>query len=161
MENVYIVGAGMIKFQKMPEKNIKQMTIDVLAALMEDAPVEKDAIESIYFSNSGWGMQVDPEKGMPVGQHCIRGEVALLPAGIEGIPIMNVENACASGSNAVHGAYLAIKAGAYDFVMAMGVEKVYFPENRQRMFDGFLSGTDVEFTVKIIEAMKKEARKKA
>ncbi len=161
MENVYIVGAGMIKFEKMPDKSVKQMTGETLAALIKDAPIKKDDIESVFFANTGWGMDVNPEKGMPVGQHCIRGQVALLPAGIEGIPIMNVENACASGSNAVHGAYLSIKAGAYDLVMAIGVEKVYFPEHRQRMFDGFLSGTDVEVTAKMIEAMKAQARKKA
>jgi len=161
MDNVYIVGTGMIRFQKMPEKSVKQMAVETFQALMKDATIEKKDIEAAFFANCGWGMQVDPDKGMPVGQHCIRGQVALLPAGIEGIPIMNVENACASGSNAIHGAWMSIKAGVYDLVMAIGVEKVYFPEHRQRMFDGFLSGTDVEVTAKMIEAMKAQARKKA
>jgi acetyl-CoA acetyltransferase len=161
MDDVYIVGAGMIRFAKHPGKSVKQMAKESLLAMFDDAPVEKDDLESVFFSNTSWGMQVDPDKGMPVGQHCIRGEVALLPSGIQGIPIMNVENACASGSNAVHGAWMSIKAGVYDLVMAIGVEKMYFPEHKQRTFDGFLAGTDVEVTAKMVQAMKAQAKKKA
>jgi len=161
MENVYIAAAGMIRFAKHPEKSIKQMAGEALAALLHDAPVKKEEIEAAFFSNAGWGMDADPEKGRPVGQHCIRGQVALLPSGIQGIPIMNVENACAGGSNAVHGAWMSVRAGLYDLVLALGVEKLYFPEHRQRMFDGFLSGTDVEVTAKMIEMMKAQARKKS
>ncbi len=161
MDDVYIVGAGMIRFAKLPEKSIKQMSMECLDALFKDAQVNREDLEAAFFGNSGWGMQVEPDKGMPVGQHCIRGEVALLAYNIQGIPIVNVENACASGSNAVHAAWMSIKAGVYDLVLAMGVEKLYFPEDRKRMFDGFLSGTDVEVTVKIVEAMKEQARKKA
>lgn len=161
MENIYIVGAGMIKFAKHPEKGVKQMTVEALGSLLEDVPIKKDDIESAWFSNTGWGMQVDPDKGMPVGQHCIRGEVALLPAGIQGIPIMNVENACASASNAVHGAWMSIKAGLYDLVLAIGSEKVFFPDHKKRMFDGFMAGADVEMVSMIIKAMKEQAKKKA
>ncbi|MFO8058052.1 MAG: thiolase family protein [bacterium] len=161
MDDVYIVGAGMIRFSKMPDKSVKQMSVECLDALCKDTPVKKEDLEAAFFGNSGWGMQVEPDKGMPVGQHCIRGEVALLPAGIQGIPIMNVENACAGGSNAVHAAWMSVKAGVYDLVLAVGVEKLYFPDDRKRMFDGFLSGTDVEVTAKIVEAMKAQARQKA
>lgn len=161
MDDVYIVGAGMIRFAKHPDKSVKQMAGEALEALLKDAPVKKEDLEAVFFANSGWGMHVDPDRGMPVGQHCIRGEVALLPSGIQGIPIMNVENACASGSNAVHGAFMSVKAGIYDLVLAIGVEKLYFPTDRKRMFDGFLSGTDVEVTAKMVEAMKAQAKKKA
>ena len=130
MEQVYIVGAGMIKFAKLPEKSMKQMAMEAMAALLKDVSVKTDDIDAAFFGNSGWGMQVDPDQGMPVGQHCIRGEVALLPCGIQGIPIMNVENACASGSNAVHGAFMSIRAGMYDLVLAMEEHPIrYFVKN--------------------------------
>src|SRR3990172_10567176 len=161
MDNVYIVGAGMIRFTKYADKRMKQLTKDCLSALLKDAPVKKEEIQAVWFSNSGWGMEVDESRGMPVGQHCIRGGGALLSAGIQGIPIMNVENACASGSNAVHAAWMAIKAGVYDIVMAIGVEKMYYPEHKDRTMAGFLAGTDVEVTAKMIEMMKAQARKKA
>ena len=153
MSRAYIIGVGMIRFAKYPEKSIKQMTLEALQALFSDVPVKKEEIEAVWFSNSGWGMST--------GQHCIRGEVALLPAGIQGIPIYNVENACAGGSNALHCAWMSIKAGLYDLVLAIGTEKVYFPEEKEKMFEGFISGTDVEVTKKLIEMMKEQARKKA
>ncbi len=153
MNDVYIVGVGMTRFSKYPEKSIKQLTAEALEAVFKDVPIKKDRIEAAWFSNSGWGMSQ--------GQHCIRSQVALMPVGIQGIPMMNVENACAGGSSAIHGAWMSIKAGLYEAVLAIGVEKVYFPEDRKKMFEGFISGTDVEVTRGLIEMMKEEAKKKA
>ncbi len=103
-DNVYIIGVGMFRFGKYPEKSIKQMTAEVVDSLLADCPVEKKDIEAAWFSNSFWGIVT--------GQHSIRGQVALVPLGIEGIPIMNVENACAGATSAVNGCYLGIKVGA-------------------------------------------------
>ena len=108
-------------------------------------------------SNAGWGMST--------GQHCIRGQVALGPLGIGEIPIMNVENACAGGSSAFHGAWLGVAAGAYDVALAVGAEKTFVPpkadaETRKRGFNSFLAGTDVEVTTKLIERMQAEAERK-
>lgn len=153
MSDVYIVGVGMTRFSKYPEKSIKQLTAEAMEAVLKDVPIKKDQIEAAWFSNSGWGMSQ--------GQHSIRGQVALMPVGIQGIPMMNVENACAGGSSALHGAWMSIKAGLYDVVLAIGAEKVYFPEDRKMMFEGFISGTDVEVTRGLIEMMKEEAKKKA
>jgi acetyl-CoA acetyltransferase len=102
---------------------------------------------------------------MSTGQHCIRGQVALSACGIGEIPIMNVENACAGGSSALHGAYLGIAAGAYDVALAVGVEKMSVPrdadaETKRKSFQGFLAGTDVEVTTKLIERMQAEAEEK-
>src|ERR1019366_8519268 len=89
----------------------------------------------VWFANSGWGMQKF--------QHCIRGQVALRPVGIETIPITNVENACAGGSTAFHGAWKDVVSGVSDVALALGVEKTH-QSNRYAMFAGFLAGTDVE-----------------
>ncbi len=45
---------------------------------------------------------------------------------LDKISIVNVENACASGSTAFHGAWTAIKAGLYDCTLAIGTEKMYY-----------------------------------
>ncbi len=150
---VYVIGVGMIRFKKYPELSIKQMTAGAIRALLEDAKAEKEDIEAAWFSNSGWGMSQM--------QHCIRGQVALSPMGIQGIPITNVENACAGASTAVHGAWTAVKAGLYDVVLAVGAEKVWFPEDKAKMFEGFASGADVEFVQGIIAAFQADAAKKA
>ncbi|MDY6796508.1 MAG: thiolase family protein [Actinomycetota bacterium] len=152
-ENVYIIGAGMIRFNRYPDLSIKQMTAEAMQALFEDIAVDRKDIQAAWFSNSGWGMSQ--------GQHCIRGQVALSPLGIQGIPITNVENACAGGSNALRGAWMSVKAGLYDLVLAVGVEKVYFPEDRKKMMEGFAAGADVEFVHNIIEAFQADAAREA
>jgi acetyl-CoA acyltransferase len=153
MEDVYIIGVGMFRFGKYPEKSIKQMTAEVLENLLADCPVDKKDIEAAWYSNSFWGIVT--------GQHSIRGQVALTPLGIQGIPVMNVENACAGATSAVNGAYLGIRAGAYDVALAIGVEKMYNPENKQAMFDMFMSNTDVEFIRGILDAFMADEKKKA
>ena len=55
-DDVYIVGVGMIRFSRYPEKSIKTMTAEAVQALLEDVPVDKGDIEAAWFSNSGWGM---------------------------------------------------------------------------------------------------------
>ncbi len=150
--NVYIIGAAMNKFGKYLDKSIKELTGESLNAVLKDADLSAADIQAAWFSNTGWGMNSF--------QHCIRGQVALSANGLDKIPITNVENACASASTALHGAWTAIKAGLYDCVLAIGTEKVY-SEDRKLMMKGFLSGTDVEVTTQYMEQMKQEARRKA
>ncbi|MHA1148298.1 MAG: thiolase family protein [Promethearchaeota archaeon] len=150
-ENVYIIGIGMTKFGKFLEKSIKELVGEVVDLVLEDCKLKKQDIEAAWFSNSGWGMRSN--------QHCIRGQVALSANGIEKIPMINVENACAGGSTALHGAWTAVKAGLYDCCLAIGVEKVYH-ENRKLMMQSFITGTDVEKTTKLIEQLKKIAEMK-
>lgn len=154
MQDVYVVAVGMIPFGKYPDKGIKDLTAMVMRNLFNHSPVNQDQIEAAWMANAGWGMAA--------GQHCIRGQVALAPLGIGGIPIMNVENACAGGSSAFHGAWLGVAAGAYDVALAVGAEKTFVPrdadaETRKRSFNSFLAGTDVEVTTRLIEMMQAEA----
>jgi len=149
--NVYVYAVGMIKFGKYLDKSIKDLTGMALGAVKSDFDQDFGLIESAWFSNSGWGMYNN--------QHCIRGQVALSANGIEEIPIINVENACAGGSTAFHSAWMAIKAGLYDCALAIGVEKVYH-EDRKRVMESFITGTDVEKTTKLIEQLKKIAEMK-
>jgi acetyl-CoA acetyltransferase len=151
-DHVYIIGVAMTKFGKYLDRSIKCLTGEALHGVLKDAGVEKKDIEAAWFSNTGWGMNQF--------QHCIRGQVALSANGLDKIPMTNVENACASGSTALHGAWTAVKAGLYDCVLAIGTEKVY-TEDRALMMKGFMSGTDVEFTTRYIEEMKKQAKAKA
>jgi acetyl-CoA acetyltransferase len=89
-------------------------------------------------------------------QHAIRGQVALRPAGVEGIPITNVENACAGGSTAFHGAWKDVASGLCDISLALGVEKLY-DKNKYAVFAGFLSGLDTEAIAEEIKRLKEFA----
>lgn len=157
MRDVYVAAVGMIPFGKYPESGIKDLTESVMQNMMRHSPVAQSDVEAAWFSNAGWGMQI--------GQHCIRGQVALGPLGYAEIPIMNVENACAGGSSAFHGAWLGVAAGAYDVALAVGAEKTFVardagPEEKKKGFDSFIAGTDVEVTRALIAAMQAEAERK-
>lgn len=135
MRNVLVAGVGMTQFAKHLDKSIKDLTKVALDRVVADAGVELSDIEAAWFANSGWGFSF--------GQDCIRGQVALRPAGLEGVPITNVENACAGGSTAFHHAWLGVASGLYECVLAIGAEKGYL-EDKAKMFKGFWSGFDVE-----------------
>jgi len=161
--DVYILGVGMIKFGKNFQKSIKQMTGESLQLVLDDCGLAREDIQAAWFSNSGWGMSQF--------QHGIRGQVALSANGLEKVPIINVENACAGGSTALHSAWMSVKAGLYDCVLAIGTEKMYFDGKTKGPgleprgggnggLDGFISGTDVEETLITVENIKAEARKR-
>lgn len=157
MRDVHVVAVGMIPFGKYPDRGIKELTAWALENTLADSPVGKEDLQAVWFANAGWGMQV--------GQHCIRGQVALAPLGIGEIPIMNVENACAGGSSAFHGAWLGVASGAYDVALAIGAEKTFVakgatPEERAQGFKGFLAGTDIEVTTALIEQMQADAERR-
>jgi len=142
MRDVYVIGAHVIKFGKYLEYSMKELVAWTVEGVLKDADIDRGDIHSAWFSNSGWGMRDF--------QHCIRGEVALRPLGIDGIPITNVENACAGGSTAFHGAWKDVALGISDISLATGVEKVYAP-NKYMVFAGFIAGMDVG---RIVDTMK-------
>jgi acetyl-CoA acyltransferase len=154
--SVYVYGVGMIKFGKHMDLGVKQLTGEALKLVLEDCGLEKSDIEAAWFSNTGWGMS-----GF---QHGIRAQVALSANGLDKISMVNVENACASGSTALHSGWMAVKAGVYDCVLAIGAEKMYFEikdeKEKAKSFQGFIAGTDVEETMKFIDAWKESEKKR-
>ena len=119
-DDVYIIGVAMTRFGKHLDKGVKGLTGESLRLVLADCNLTMENLEAAWFSNSGWGMFEF--------QHSIRGQVALSANGLENIPIVNVENACASGSTALHGAWMSVKAGLYECVLAIGTEKMYFED---------------------------------
>lgn len=135
MRDVYVIGVGMTRFGKHLDRTIKSLAAEALDRTMEDAGIGLEKLDAVFFANSNWGYQS--------GQHCIRGQVALRPAGVMGIPIYNVENACAGGATAFHCAWLGVASGLYECVLALGAEKMY-DEDKIKMFKAFWTGIDVE-----------------
>ncbi|MBT7372106.1 MAG: thiolase family protein, partial [Gammaproteobacteria bacterium] len=86
------------------------------------------------------------------------GQVILRPSGIGQIPIVNVENACASASTAFNQACAMVTAGLYDIVLAVGVEKLY-DTDKKKSFAAFSGAVDVEAMAEIMENLKKNAEK--
>jgi Acetyl-CoA acetyltransferase len=120
MDNVYVIGIGMIRFGKYADKTVKSMAHEAVMLALKDAGLEKEQLQAAFVSNSYWGMFSN--------QHSIKGQVMLRGIGIQNIPIVNVENACAGASTAFHLAYTGIKAGMYDVALALGSEKISNPD---------------------------------
>jgi acetyl-CoA acetyltransferase len=135
MEKVYVVGVGMTRFGKWLDRSIKDLTAEAVRAALADAGAEASAIEAAWFGNAC--------QGRMSGQDMIRGEVALRAMGMSGIPVVNVENACATASTAFVSAFQFLRGGLGDVVLAVGAEKMFSDDKAKSasLFDG---GWDVE-----------------
>lgn len=142
MESVYVIGVGMIRFNKYPDRTVQDMAHEAIQLVLDDAGLTKEDMEAVFFSNTFWGMFDN--------QHSIRGEVVMRNMGVGNIPITNVENACAGGSTALHMAYTGIKAGMYDVALAIGSEKITNP-NKALSLGSYASCMDVGNFAKHIE----------
>ncbi len=135
MENVYIIGSGMIRFNKYPDETVRTMAEQVITMSLADAGLDGKALQAAFFSNTFWGMFN--------GQHSIRGQVVFRGMGIDRIPVTNVENACAGASTALHLAWQGIRAGAYDVAIAVGSEKITDPD-KMKSLSAYATCMDVE-----------------
>jgi len=135
MREVYIIAVGMTRFAKQLDRMEKDLVAEAFEKTMKDVPeLKMSDIQSAFFSNMAWGFF-----NM---QHSIRGQVALRPLGVAGIPITNVENACASASTALHCAYKDVASGMYECSLAIGMEKMYNTD-KAKSFMAFSAGTDI------------------
>ena len=134
MTDVYIAGVSMTAFGKHLDRSLKALAGEALEGALKDAGCEARMIEAVFFGNC--------VQGHMEGQDMVRGEIALRPFGIEGVPVVNVENACATATTAFHMAVNYVKAGAADIALAIGVEKM-FSEDKARMFSAFDGAWDV------------------
>jgi acetyl-CoA acyltransferase len=117
MREVAIVGVGMHRFGKHPERSLKDLGREAVWAAIDDAEIDPRRIGCAYVGNSLGGLLS--------GQEGIRGQVILHDAGLDEIPVINVENACASGTTALRGAWREVAAGTCDVALALGVEKMF------------------------------------
>lgn len=133
--NVAVAGVGMHPFGRFPEASLKDLVRTAVVRALDDASLGTKDIQAAYSSN-GMG-------GLLQGQEQIRGQSVLREVGIEGIPIVNVENACAGGSTAFREAVIAVQAGVVDTALAVGFEKM-FVENRDRTLAALESAADLD-----------------
>src|ERR1700730_16915912 len=111
MQNVYVLGTGMITFGRYPTKTVPELGGEAAILALKDAgvtikDVEMFACGNLYQSNAMVGQRI------------------LQHIGQTGIPVVNVSNACATGSTAFREAFMAVASGMYDIAMAVGVEQM-------------------------------------
>jgi acetyl-CoA acetyltransferase len=134
MSTLYVAGVGMTTFGRQPDRTLEDMAREALTLALHDASCSATDLGVAFYS----GMTNGPLQG----QLSIPGQVVLGKLGIEGIPVFNVENACASGSTALHLALQHLKAGACDIALAIGAEKMNIPD-KAKAFALFEAGWDV------------------
>jgi acetyl-CoA acetyltransferase len=111
MSDVYILGTDMIKFGRFPEQTVPQLGAKAALMALDDAGLTIKDMEALYCGNL---MQADAMVGQRI----------LHEIGQTGIPVVNCANACATGATAFREGWMAIKAGVYDLVLAVGVEQM-------------------------------------
>jgi len=146
MENVYVIGVGVTPFGKLANHSVKDLTRLSVESALKDAGCDSGELESAFFANA--------VQGHMEGQQMIRGQIALREMGIQRIPVVNLENACASASSAFNLAVNFLRAGAGDVALAVGAEKMY-SEDRERMFGAFDSAWDISCADAISERLVK------
>ena len=114
MRDVFIIGVGMTRFGKFPETTLIDMAREAYLSAVRDSGVNPNQIGVAYV---GHVRQAGKGSMMP-GQRIMR------EVGVTGIPILNVENICSSGSSAIWCAYGAIASGQFDLALVMGVEQM-------------------------------------
>ncbi|MGH7857470.1 MAG: thiolase family protein, partial [Candidatus Binatia bacterium] len=134
-EPVVVAGVGMTRFGKFLERGVRSLAEDAVKQALEDAGIEAKDVQTAYFANA--------VSGLITGQEMIRGQVALRNTGILGIPLFNVENACASAASAFHLAWMAVASGMYDVALAVGAEKLTH-EDKMRSFRAIGAAVDLE-----------------
>jgi len=107
-DKVAIVGMGCTRFGELWDKGPTDLILEAIQEAYADAGVENKDVEAIWVGTlfGSGGRSVGESMKMPFK------------------PITRVENACASGTEAVRGASYAVAAGIYDVVMALGFEKL-------------------------------------
>ena len=108
----YVVGVGMTNFEKPGslEWDYPDMARESGTKALEDAGIPYDKIEQAVV-------------GYVYGEST-SGQRAVYELGITGIPVMNVNNNCSTGSTALYMARQLVKGGLADCVLALGFEKM-------------------------------------
>ncbi|MGK2739535.1 thiolase family protein [Tepidicaulis sp. LMO-SS28] len=110
-DDVYVIGTDMIKFGRFPDRTVPDLGAEAALLALDDAGVGIQDMQALYCGN------LFQASGM-VGQRILH------QIGQTGIPVVNTANACATGATAFREGWIAIKAGLYDMVLAVGVEQM-------------------------------------
>ena len=120
-DRVAIVGMGCTSFGEHWDKGADDMLVESTQESFKSANVSKDQVDAYWLGTMGSG---------------VSGLVLSEAIKIDYKPVTRLENMCATGSEAIRNAAYAVASGAYDLVMAVGVEKL-----KDSGFSGLVTGT--------------------
>ena len=108
-DRVAIVGMGCTNFGEHWDKSTDDLLIDSSQQALQSAGMKLDDVDAFWLGTMGSG-----QSGLTLSR----------PLKIDYKPVTRLENFCATGSEAFRNACYAVASGAYDVVMAIGVEKL-------------------------------------
>ncbi len=110
MRDVCVIGVAMIPFGRYSETWVEELGRKACEAAIQDSGVPRGDIQAAYCSHSFQGR--------------VTGQRILKDLGLTGIPVINVENACAGGGASFHQTWMAVAGGFYNVAIAIGAEKM-------------------------------------
>lgn len=108
---VFVAGVGMLKFGRYADKDVPELGGEAALLALDDAGL---GIRDVQFMAAGCLFQASAMVGQRILQEI----------GQTGIPVLNVANACATGSSAFREAWLHVASGECDVALAVGVERM-------------------------------------
>jgi acetyl-CoA acetyltransferase len=134
MDTTYIAGAATTRFGKFLDTSLSELASQSVDAALYDAGVPADDVGFVAFGNA--------TSSVISGQAMIQGQLALLDGQLAGAQMVNVENACASSSSALHLAMMAVSSGSCEVAVAVGAEKMAHAD-KTRAFDALGRAVDI------------------
>ena len=116
MTDVRISGVGMTKFGKFPDVRPRALAHEAARSAVADSGISANEVEVIFVANVFAGTMQ--------GQESVKGQAWLDGTEFAGIPVFNIENACASGSSALSLARTMVSSGEVGTALVLGVEKL-------------------------------------
>lgn len=110
LREVYIIGIGQSKFGRQPQISAEELGVQAVTAAIKDAGVDPRKFDVAYAGR--------------IEDASTTAQAILQHVGVEYIECINVENACSTGSTAVHCLWKDIAYGIHDFGIAIGVESM-------------------------------------
>lgn len=92
MTNIWIQGVGMSRFGRFFDRSLSDIAAKAVNEALTASGLQHGDIQSVFFANAS--------QGVVEGQHLVRGQIVARNIGIGGVPVMNIENACARSSSA-------------------------------------------------------------
>ena len=110
MREAFVIGSGMIPFGRYPNLLLEDFAGKAVTEAIADSGVSRQQISMAVFSSSNGGR--------------VAGQRVLRELSLTGMPIINVENACAGGGTSLHVGWMSVASGAHDVVLVVGMEKM-------------------------------------
>ena len=147
MEPVYILGVGMTPFGRHAVLSVRDLAECAILDALGDAGISSADIGAVAFGNA--------VQGAIEGQFGIRGQIALRHMDFDAVPIVNVENACATATTALNVAIMQVRSGSTDIALAVGAEKMVHSDSALSMqaFEGSWERGDRDATIERLVAL--------